>query len=278
MTPLTLVTGGTGFVGRHVVSELQRRGIPIRAVIRSGTASKLPGRSEYESIIETPDLFAESHQWWQQACTGVDTIIHLAWYAEPGSYLTSPLNLSCLRGTLALAEGAIPANINRFVGVGTCAEYDVTQCLLSTATKIDPSTPYAATKAAAFIALSKILPAASISFAWCRLFYLFGEGEDPRRLVPYVRAQIAMGKPIELTKGDQIRDYLDITEAARQIVAIAFSTHTGPANICSGKPVTVRQLVESIADETGNRSLLRFGARAPNLLDPPCVVGVPTES
>ena len=36
----------------------------------------------------------------------------------------------------------------------------------------------------------KCFPGSGVEFAWCRLFYLYGEGEDPRRLVPYVRAQL----------------------------------------------------------------------------------------
>ena len=58
------------------------------------------------------------------------------------------------------------------------------------------------------------------------------------------------------------------------IVDAALGPDQGPINICSGKPVTVREVAEAIADEFGRRDLLRFGARADNLLDPPCVVGI----
>jgi len=51
--------------------------------------------------------------------------------------------------------------------------------------------------------------------AWCRLFYLHGEGEDARRLVPYLRAKLIAGEPAELTSGKQIRDYLDVRDAGR---------------------------------------------------------------
>jgi dTDP-6-deoxy-L-talose 4-dehydrogenase (NAD+) len=58
------------------------------------------------------------------------------------------------------------------------------------------------------------------------------------------------------------------------IVEAALGTVQGPINICSGVPMTIRQLAERIADEYGRRDLLRFGARPNNLVDPPCVVGV----
>jgi dTDP-6-deoxy-L-talose 4-dehydrogenase (NAD+) len=106
------------------------------------------------------------------------------------------------------------------------------------------------------------------------LFYLHGEGEDPRRLVPYLRSRLAAGAPVELTKGDQIRDFLDVREAGRMITEVALGHEQGAVNICSGTPITVRQLAEQIADEYGRRDLLMFGARPDNLIDPPCVVGV----
>ena len=164
--------------------------------------------------------------------------------------------------------------MNRFVGVGTCFEYDLTAGTLSVDTPLRPLTPYAGAKAAAFMALSQWLPQQDVAFAWCRLFYLYGEGEDTRRLVPYLRTRLAAGEPAELTSGKQVRDFLDVRDAGQMIADAALSNKEGPLNICSGVPVTVRQLAEKIADEYGKRDLLMFGARSDNLIDPPCVVGL----
>ena len=61
------------------------------------------------------------------------------------------------------------------------------------------------------------------------------------------------------------------------IVESALSKKQGPVNICSGVPITVRQLAEQIADEYGRRDLLKFGVRPDNLFDPVYVVGVKHE-
>jgi len=90
-----------------------------------------------------------------------------------------------------------------------------------------------------------------------------------------LRSKLEKGEPAELTSGNQIRDFLDVADAGRTIADVALSTQTGPVNICSGTPIMVRQLAEQIADEYGRRDLLIFGARPDNLVDPPCVVGVP---
>ena len=274
MTRTVLLTGATGFVGHQVLSALGDHQSQVRVVVRDGSQDQLVGGKNIEQVITTQDLFAESADWWANTCSGVDTVIHVAWYTESGKYLQSLKNIDCLIGSLNMAKGALKAGVRRFVGIGTCFEYDLTVGKLSIETPLNPLTPYAAAKVAFFTALSQLLPAHGVEFLWCRLFYLYGEREDPRRLVPYIRSMLAEGKPAELTSGNQVRDFIDVAEAAKMITEEALGNHQGAINICSGVPVTVRQLAERIADEYGRRDLLKFGARSDNLVDPLCVVGI----
>ena len=274
MTRIVLLTGVTGFVGHQVLRALADHPVQVRAVVRNGSQDALLKSMPFEKIITTNDLFAESADWWENACNGVDAVIHVAWYAEPGKYLQSPRNLDCLIGSLNMAKGAHQAAVRRFVGIGSCFEYDLTEGMLSVETPLKPLTTYAAAKAAVFLTLSQLLPSQGIDFLWCRPFYLYGDREDPRRLVPYLRSMLADGKPAELTSGSQIRDFIDVTEAGKMIVDSALGNQQGAINICSGVPITVRELAEKLADEYGRRDLLRFGARPDNLVDPPCIVGI----
>ena len=277
MSSIVLLTGSTGFVGRQVLRALGEQDVTVRLVIREGADAPIEHSAKIDKMIRTPDLFAESASWWADVCEGVDTIIHVAWYTEPGKYLQSRMNLDCLIGTLTLAQGAIQAGVRRFVGVGTCFEYDLSQGMLSIETPIKPLSPYAAAKAAAYLELSQCLPSENVEFCWCRLFYLFGEGEDERRLVPYIHARLSVGEPADLSSGNQVRDFLDVSQAGRLIAEAARSPSQDAINVCSGIPITVRKLAEKIADEYGRRDLLRFGARADNPADPPYVVGTKTE-
>lgn len=269
---LILLTGATGFVGRQILRELGERSCRVRVIVRD--AGKIPQSHAIESIVTTPDAFSESAEWWAETCRGADIVIHAAWYATPGDYLQSRKNLECLEGTHRLAEGAVTGKVRRFVGIGTCFEYDVSAGDLSIGTPLNPSTLYAATKASAFSDLSRLFREHGAEFVWCRLFYLYGEGENEKRFVPYLRARLQAGEPAELTSGNQVRDYLDVREAARMVVDAALGSGQGPVNICSGKAITIRQFAERIADEYGRRDLLKFGARPDNLTDPPRVVGV----
>jgi len=276
MSKKVLITGATGFVGRQVLRHITREDVRLTVVLRDGKQAALIDHPAIEAVITSPDLFEETAAWWTNALEGIDTVIHVAWHVESGSYLQSSKNFDCLQGTLNMAKGTVQAGVRRFIGIGTCFEYDLSHGPISIETALRPLTPYAATKAAAFLALSQFLPSQEVEFSWCRLFYLFGEGEDERRLVPYLRLKLATGQPAELSSGKQILDFMDVSEAGRMIANCALSRHLGPANICSGEPITVRQLAEGIADEYGRRDLLKFRARPEKSFDPQLVVGKKT--
>lgn len=105
-------------------------------------------------VFDSADIFAEEQEWWASVCADVDTVIHVAWYAEPGKYLESPNNLDCLSGTLTLAKACAQAGVRHFVGIGTCFEYDLEGGLLSTDTPLKPGTLYGSAKAATYLSLA----------------------------------------------------------------------------------------------------------------------------
>jgi nucleoside-diphosphate-sugar epimerase len=270
-----LLTGATGFVGKQILKELGKKNVSVIPIVRSGKESLINALPNVERVISTLDLFRENEVWWEENCRNIDIVIHSAWYVQTGSYLQAPQNIDCLIGSLNLAKGAISVGVKKIVAVGTCFEYEFSSDVLPVSATIKPLTTYAATKAALFFTLSKWLASHSIDFSWCRLFYLYGDGEDSRRLMPYLKAQLEKGKFAELTSGNQIRDFIDVSDAGKLIANIALSRQVGPVNICSGVPVTVKQFAEQVADQYGRRDLLRFGSRPENLVDPPCIVGVP---
>jgi dTDP-6-deoxy-L-talose 4-dehydrogenase (NAD+) len=272
-----LITGATGFVGRHILLQLLKISKPddFTVVVRANKRACISDISNDFRIIETKDLFSESVQWWEGATEGVDIVIHCAWYVEPQKYLQSDINLNCLKGTISLAQGAINSGVKRFLALGTCFEYDLAGGYLSVNTPLNPQTVYAASKVAAFLTLEQLFLSRKVMFNWCRLFYLFGEGEDYRRLYPHIMSNLKNDQIVELTSGSQIRDFLEVSQAASQIVSVIYSNQTGPVNICSGVPITVREFAENIANKLGNKEhLLRFGARKSNFMDPSIVVGI----
>lgn len=268
------ITGASGFVGRQIFNALYDEKKYKLLLFSRRSDFSIKNYADNIEYILTKDIFSEKIEKLATVLQGVDTLIHSAWYVEHNNYLQSEKNFDCLTGSVALAKACVQAGVRRFVGIGTCFEYDLSFGCLSVETPLKPITPYAAAKVATFFSLAQYFLSKGIEFVWCRLFYLYGEGEDERRLVPYLRKRLADGQVAELTNGTQIRDFLDVREAGRLIAEVAQGQQQGPVNICSGRSVTVRQLAEQIADEYGRRDLLRFGVRSDNIIDPPFVVGI----
>jgi nucleoside-diphosphate-sugar epimerase len=269
-----LVTGASGFVGMQVLSHMLDLNVRIVVIIREISREKISSLGHPIEIISSSDLFLESEEWWISVLQNIDTVIHLAWYAEPGKYLHSSKNIECLQGTLVMGRAASRSGVRRFIGIGTCAEYDSDCGYVSISSRVNPRTIYASCKASLFFTLSSLFEGSNVEFAWCRIFFLYGEGEDARRLSPFLRAKFQAGEVAELRGGNNVRDFLDVKAAGKMIAETAVSSEQGAVNICSGIPVTVREFAEKIADEYGARHLLKYGMPDSNSFDPPCLVGV----
>ena len=269
-----LVTGASGFVGGKILSYLLEQESNVTVVARKNSVFTPKVRDQINSFICTNNLFKENSSWFLKTLEGFDIVIHAAWFAKPGKYLDSKLNKDCLDGTLKLGRAAKKIGVKRFIGIGTCAEYDLNYGLLSVETPLKPVSAYARSKAKAYAALSEEFLNSSTQFAWCRLFYLYGDNEDKQRLVPYIREKLILDQEVHISNGHFTRDYLDVEIAGACIAEIALSSETGPINVCSGLPITIKELALKISQEYDRSNLLRFN-NSINSTDPVYVVGVP---
>lgn len=270
-----LFTGSTGFIGRHLLNLLLEQDVEIILIIRKDNESIVPKSDKIINVIKTKNLFKESESWWDEICKEIDIVIHLAWYVKHGEYLHSKENFECTLGTLVLAKSCVKNKIKRFIGFGTCFEYDLDHQYLSIKTPLNPKTFYSSAKVATFLSLSYLFSMNNISFIWCRLFYLYGKGENENRLVPYVRNKILNNEKVIINNGSLIRDYIEVNLAALQIFNLIFSNEEGPFNICSGKGVTIKNFTINIADEYKRRDLLIFNDISHVSTEPTCIIGIP---
>lgn len=256
-----LVTGATGFVGRHVLQQGLAFDVELHALSRKERCS--PGV-----------------RWWQGDMLDADVIEQILFQVRPDGILHlaaggvaygSARNRNVLQvnieGLAILLDAVQEAGIKpHMVVAGTGFEYAPQDRPLRVDDPIAPNSVYGVSKAAA-THLARLY-AASFPITILRLFSLYGPGEQEPRVVPYVIAQTRRGLPVELTPGEQVRDYTYVKDAAEGFWRALASPPIAPAfrvwNLASGFSVTLRSFLEMLAQLLGQRGLgpdLRFGAR-----------------
>lgn len=253
------VTGASGFIGAALLRVLLRNGVETTALISPG---KTPERlRELDGQFQTIEGRMGDIQGLRPQLERFqpDVCIHLAWYAEPGRYLYATENVTVLQQSLSALQTFIDIGCRQIVGVGTCAEYDTDLGYLREDSPTRPATIYAACKLSMCLIGQHLAAAAGVNFAWGRLFYLYGEQEDPRRLVPALIRALRRGETFDATPGEQVRDYLHTHDVATAIWTLANQKTQGVYNIASGNPITIRTLMEAVGEIIGGKHLIKFG-------------------
>jgi nucleoside-diphosphate-sugar epimerase len=251
-----LVTGATGFIGRHSLGALTERGFEVHAVSSRAAGGLAPGVTWHRA-----DLLDE-----QQATRLADSVrpshlLHFAWYAEHGKYWTSPENARWLEASTHLLRAFAAAGGRRVAMAGTCAEYDWShERLVEDETPLAPATPYGQAKNELRARLFDLAPELGISAAWGRIFFLYGPGEHPDRLVASVVRSLLAGERAPTTDGSQVRDFLHVADVADAFAALLATDVEGSFNIASGEPVQVRDVLAAIGEAVGRPELIEFGA------------------
>lgn len=256
-----LVTGAGGFIGAEIARALLARGAEVHAVVRDRAHAPRLAEIATQLTIHEADLTDGAAAARVIAASRPETAIHGAWYAVPGKYLDAPENLTHVAASLDLVQRLVHAQCTRFVGLGTCFEYDTSGSVpLTESSPTRPRFLYSAAKLALHDMLAQYAPLAKLSFAWCRIFYQYGPREAEGRLVPHVIDRLLGGGVAETTEGGQVRDFLHVADVGAAIAAVAESDLEGAVNIGSGAPVTVRELVTAIARACDAEGRVRFGA------------------
>jgi dTDP-6-deoxy-L-talose 4-dehydrogenase (NAD+) len=253
-----LVTGSTGFVGHHVVQWLVDHGYDD--VVATGTSiEKAKQFPWFDKVTFIPcDYFAVDTNYYE-FFSRPDLLIHLAWKGLP-NYMARfhmeenlPVEMRFLRSFAASKKTKIAVT-------GTCYEYGVVNGCIAENHPTNPNTIYAAAKDALRRYLAFLAAESGISWNWIRLFFLYGEGQSPKSLLPQLDAAIARGDAeFPMSGGEQLRDYLPVEKVAEYICRIAFSEENGIVNCCSGKTISVRRLVEERIAASGSSIRLKTG-------------------
>jgi len=258
-----LVTGASGFIGRRALAPLLERGFEVHALARTAPPD---GSVRWHEV----DLLDDSERRAAVAAVGASHLLHLAWYAEHGRFWQAPENVMWAATTVRLAQEFAAAGGRRAVFAGSCAEYDWTGSgrFSEHGTPLRPATAYGVCKDAT----RRIVEQLECDVAWGRIFFLYGPGEHPDRLVAAVARKLVTGERAPTSEGTQRRDFLHVDDVGAAFAALVGSDVTGPVNIGSGEAVPVRRIVETIAEAAGRPDLLDIGALEQRPGDPEEIV------
>ena len=190
-------------------------------------------------------------------------MLHLAWVTAPERYRYADENLDWLEASLALVKAFGEHGGQRFVGVGSSAEYGLAAGLCAEdTTPIHPVSLYGQCKAAVWMTTQAYARRHGFSAAWARVFLPYGPGDDPQR-IPSLLTALTAGKPIDVTDGSQIRDFVYAADIAELLVRLLATLDAkGAYNVGTGRGTAVQQVIQWVADYFNARELVRFGIRA----------------
>jgi nucleoside-diphosphate-sugar epimerase len=243
-----VVTGASGFIGRYVLAELERLEIPTSLLLR-GPASASAAWGQHRVIV--CDLHEPAEAIFESSGRP-DVLIHLAWGGLPNYRSTHHLDKE-LPAQERFLTAMVNSGLKKVLATGTCFEYGMRSGVLSEDMLPAPANSYGIAKNELRCRLAALQDKTPFALTWARLFYLWGEGQAENSLWPLLRRAVANGdRSFPMSGGEQSRDYMRVAEAARILVSLAVcETGHGVVNVSSGRPVTVRELVEGWINHHG---------------------------
>lgn len=256
-----LLTGGSGFIGQHILAEGARLGAEMHAIALPGEPA--PGTIIHSATLTDRPRVFEIVQQVQPAA-----VIHLAAAGVTGGAqpLDRLLHIN-VTGTDNLLAALVAASLRpRIILAGSGYEYGVSAEPIAESTQLAPASPYGVSKAAA--ALVGGLYADTLPMTLLRFFNVYGPGEPAERLVPYIIKCALHGQIAEVTPCEQIRDFVYVSDLAQLVWRVLRQMSDAPGlrvyNVGSGQPVVLKEFIDLVVAELrcrGIEATLAYGAR-----------------
>lgn len=252
-----LLTGAGGFIGRTAIQPLLEHGYTVHAV-SSRPGEKIDADIEHHNV----DLLdADSVKSLIESIKPTH-LLHFAWYVEHGKFWDAPENIEWAAASENLFRHFVECGGKRAVVAGTCYEYaliEPRENLSETDSPVDPQTLYAVSKNTVHQYL-RSLADGGLSYAWGRIFFVYGGHETPNRFVPSIIRSLLKNEEAKCSHGEKVRDFFHVDDVGAAFATLLDSDVRGAVNIGSGEAYKLRDIAAIAAAIIGKPELLRLGA------------------
>ncbi len=239
-----LVTGGTGFIGSNVVRRALARGDRVAVLCRSDEGRVPAGAEVFSGSMEAPP-------WRIIRDFRPDAIVHAAWIATPGVYMTSPMNRKHLEWSETFLTELLALAPSTVTVLSTCAEYQWGPKPLREDSPLLPDSPYAEAKIELHRRVVPRYLEMGIPLSWARVFYPYGVGEPPSKLSSAMASRLLAGETVAIRTPSARKDFIQVDDLARAILCVVDSAARGPINLGTGVGVSILDFVRTIAAVAG---------------------------
>lgn len=257
------LTGGTGFIGSHLLRQALASGHEVVALRRPGAQPRIP-------LDKQPHWIEGAlSQDWSEALGNCETLIHLAAHGvSEGAHDWKGCFQANVIDSIQLWRKAVNKGINRFLVVGSCFEYGISAMkyeFIPATAPLEPTTAYSASKASATLSAHALAIEHGLSMTIARPFHVYGEGEDPCRFWPTLVSAALRGEDLNMTAGQQVRDFQRVEQAVQQILDLvenhqAVSGVPRTVNLGSGRPMSLLSFAKQEWARIGGKGVINAGA------------------
>ena len=239
------VTGGSGFIGSHLIKELDRNQILVLTRER-------PVKSSSASVDWLVGDLDQTDLWKSRLIDfSPDVCVHLAWEGLPDySKEISEKNVQLSTNLLSALQ---KTEVKKIVALGSCWEYGDAHGQVLETQDVKPNSHFAAAKVQVCEIFSAKCRSAGMSFVWPRIFFSYGPGQRDVALLPTVVAALENEEIPTIKSPNSAQDFIYISDVARAIAStVTMDNVEGILNVGSGHLTVVSEFVNLISAQYGS--------------------------
>ncbi|MFH1055296.1 MAG: NAD-dependent epimerase/dehydratase family protein [Candidatus Altiarchaeota archaeon] len=246
-----LISGGTGFVGSHLVRRLVGDGWDVSILVRRESDTWRIKDVLRDVAVVYGDLRKLSDCEEKIKSLKPEALFHLAWHGAGSNKDANNIGqvFDNIDGSLKLVKACGETGCSCMVGLGSVLEYGNYSIPVKEDGIATPKTLYGTAKYATGVIAERLCAQYDMRFSWLRLFWSYGPADIETRMIPYVITRLLKGETPSLTEGRQKWDYIYIDDAVNAVISAAENQKAnGFFNLGSGQAYTVRHVAEKARD------------------------------